>query len=383
MKSGPPFYKCDNSELVAVMRRTPGKAKEFAKTVPGGNCVGYDNLDNFLRHPDLDAVYVSTRPGTHYEICQAVANAGLACYVEKPVGRCSEETKQIVQLFENKQLPLYTAYISRSYTRTQKLRSLLFEEQVIGDTIESISYELIGTGGARGMESAAGGSNLPWRLQVQQSGGGLIMDVGCHIIDRIEYIANSSPLINIKGTAKNRNSLQYQEVEDYVSFEATIGPPLVKSSSTVKCEGAKVTCTWDFAPKDGEQNSMDELIIRGPKGILRMVGMSPNGAIQLLDPQDESLIKEYIFDMPQHTGQQMIQAVTNDLLVKLGRSPSNSGKSNSSSNDDANVVLSYGDNAIRTQQVIDACLSSYYGGREIGYWDRPPEMWPGLSERKQ
>ena len=371
MKSGPPFYKCENSELVAVMRRSPGKAKEFATTVPGRNCVGYDNLDDFLRHPDLDAVYVSTRPGTHYEICQAVANAGLACYVEKPVGRCSEETKQIVQLFESKQVPLYTAYISRAYTRTQTLRSLLFEEHVIGSTIESISYELIGTGGARDMDVAKG--DLPWRLQVQQSGGGLIMDVGCHIIDRIEYIANNSPLINIKGTAENRNSLQYQDVEDYVSFQATIGIPLLKSSSTVKCEGAKVACTWDFAPKDGEQESNDEFIIRGPKGILKMVGMSPNGPIQLLDAQDESLIKEYTFDMPQHTAQQMIQAVTNDLLVKLGRSSSTSSATD--------AVLSYGDNAIRTQQVIDACLSSYYGGREIGYWDRPPESWPGLDQR--
>jgi len=77
IKSGPPFWKCDGSELVAVMRRTPGKAKEFAAKVPKSKndqeCVGYDNLDDFLSHPGLEAVYVATRPGTHSEIAKKVA----------------------------------------------------------------------------------------------------------------------------------------------------------------------------------------------------------------------------------------------------------------------------------------------------------------------
>lgn len=68
-KSGPPFFKATGCELVAVMRRTPGKAAEWAqRVVPGGHCQGYDNLTDFLQHePALDAVYVSTRPGTHLE----------------------------------------------------------------------------------------------------------------------------------------------------------------------------------------------------------------------------------------------------------------------------------------------------------------------------
>ena len=90
VKSGPPFWKCQGSELVAVMRRTPGKATEFAKRVPTKEgkppCVGYNDLDDFLKHPGLEAVYVATRPGTHASIAKKVAEAGLACYVEKPVG---------------------------------------------------------------------------------------------------------------------------------------------------------------------------------------------------------------------------------------------------------------------------------------------------------
>ena len=41
---------------------------------------------------------------------------------------------------------------------------------------------------------------MPWRLDASQSGGGLIMDVGCHVIDRIDYLCG--PMENVKGFAE-------------------------------------------------------------------------------------------------------------------------------------------------------------------------------------
>lgn len=341
IKSGPAFYKCEGSELVAVMRRTPGKAKEYAATkVPGGKCVGYDNIDEFLNHPDLDAVYVSTRPGTHLGICKKVAKAGKACYVEKPVGRCAQETQEIVKVFEHSHLKLYTAYISRAYDRTQKVRALL-AEGVIGDKIVNVSYKLIGSGGARDIT----GPSLPWRLDPEQSGGGLIMDVGCHLLDRVDYFCG--PLINVKGFAENKNSPNVP-VEDYVHLTTELGESSWAALPSGK--GAKIECTWDFSPKDADP--MDELVICGPKGSLKMAGMSADGPVRVYNEKGV-LQSEYTFDMPEHTAQGLIQAVTNDLL----------GKEKSS-------FLSYGDNAIRTQKVIDVALQSYYGGRESGFWAR-------------
>jgi len=55
----------------------------------------------------------------------------------------------------------------------------------------------------------------------------------------------------------------------------------------------------------------------------------------------------------EHTAQPMIQVVTNDLLGLH-----------------SHECLSNGDNALRTQRVLDAALNSYYGGREIGFWTR-------------
>jgi len=351
VKSGPPFWKCDGSELVAVMRRTQGAAADFAKTVPGGGCTGYDDFDSFLAHPGgLDAIYVSTRPGTHLEICAKVAKAGLACYVEKPVGRCAAETMEIVRVFAEAELPLYTAYISRAYDRTQMARSLLVEG-AIGECIKKVTYNLVGTGGARGMDG-----DLPWRLNPSQSGGGLIMDVGCHVLDRIDYLAG--PIINVKGVASRRNKsiscvnngLEVIDVEDFVQINAELGEG---KWAVLPCkEAAEVSCKWDFSG-ESPNGEIDELIFEGPSGKIVMAGMNFSAPLQVFDANG-NLVKELTFTQPKHTGQQLIQAVNDDLRGI-----------------DKKDYLSNGENALRTSKVLDEALSYYYGGnRDIGYWEK-------------
>ena len=130
------------------------------------------------------------------------------------------------------------------------------------------------------------------------------------------------------------------------------------------CEGASVDCTWDFA---STEEPKDELVFIGSNGSLKMAGMSPNAPIQILD-KDGKLIKELTFEMPQHTAQRLIQAVTNDLL-------------NDGGEEIRPDYLSFGDNAVRAQKAIDTILDSYYGGRESGFWTRM-ESWPGCPLAK-
>ena len=383
IKSGPPFWKCEGSELAAVMRRTPGKASEFAARVPTtkgseSGCVGYDNLDDFLKHPGLEAVYVATRPGTHSEIAKKVAEAGLACYVEKPVGRCAAETRELAEAFDAKGLPLYTAYISRAYERTQALRKLL-RDGVIGDKLVEVTYRLRGTGGARDMTT----KELPWRLDASQSGGGLIMDVGCHVLDRIDYLCG--PLEQVKGSAEHRlsgidNDTIEILVENYCQATSVTGPSSWASMPNGGCEGAKIDLSWDFSSTD-ENDTMDELVFLGSNGKrLKMAGMSPNGPIKVLDKDGNTVVEQSSsfssFDMPEHTAQRLVQAVTNDLIDRKTK------KGSPQTNDRQQAdVLSFGDNALRTQMVIDTMLESYYGGREIGYWSRA-DSWPGRPTSK-
>ena len=359
-KSGPAFYKCQGSKLAAVMRRTPGAALAWKNQhVPADlaqSITAYDNLDDFLLHPDLDAVYIATPPGAHKEAALRVAEAGLPCYIEKPVGRCAAETMDVVKAFEKRKIPLFTAYVSRAYERTQAIRQLL-KDGVIGDRVTAINYRLRGTGGARGMETNA--SNLPWRLVAEQSGGGLIMDVGCHVVDRIDYLFG--PLIDVNGHADNRCSPS-QAVEDYVQLSARIGPVTsdgdTNTSPAIQSEGAVVECKWDFGNIDGLE-PVDELIISGPKGKLRMAAMSPSLPVEVLNVGDD-VVQTLTFVAPEHAAQPLVQMVTSELRG-VGQAPSR------------------GANAIRTSRILDTALSGYYGGREDEFWHREGD-WPGQNK---
>ena len=142
-------------------------------------------------------------------------------------------------------------------------------------------------------------------------------------------------------------------------------------------KGATVECTWDFASST-QKEPCDILRLEGNKGYLKMMGMSPNGPIEIYDKKSDKLIRTIEFEMPEHTAQALIQAVTNDLLRLRHKDEDtdNNDNNDDDNNDDGYSspvtpdFLSTGENAIRTQKVLDAVLESYYGGREIGYWSR-------------
>ncbi|MBC8948811.1 oxidoreductase [Xenorhabdus sp. TS4] len=63
VKSGPAFYKLENSELVAVMRRNADLAKDFAKR--HNIRKWYSDAESLINDPEVDAVYIATPPSTH------------------------------------------------------------------------------------------------------------------------------------------------------------------------------------------------------------------------------------------------------------------------------------------------------------------------------
>jgi 1,5-anhydro-D-fructose reductase (1,5-anhydro-D-mannitol-forming) len=65
-KSGPAFQRATGSELVAVMRRTPGLARDYAERHGVGRW--YEDADALIADPEVDAVYVAAPPGSHAEL---------------------------------------------------------------------------------------------------------------------------------------------------------------------------------------------------------------------------------------------------------------------------------------------------------------------------
>ena len=69
IKSGPAFNKVPGSELVAVMRRNTEKAKDYA--LRHGVPKWYDDANQLINDPEVNAIYIATPPLFHEEFTVA------------------------------------------------------------------------------------------------------------------------------------------------------------------------------------------------------------------------------------------------------------------------------------------------------------------------
>lgn len=304
VKSGPGFQKADNSSLVAVMRRNGKLAEDYARR--HGVPRWYSDAKALIDDPDVDVVYVATPPGSHLEYALAAAKAGKPVYVEKPMALNGAECETMIAACREAQVPLYVAYYRRALPRFLKVKDLL-EAGAIGDVRYSttVQYQPV---------PKIDVGEIPWRLQPEQSGGGLFFDLACHTLDILDFLLG--PISEVKGFASNQQG-QFVGIEDLVT-------------GTFKFEsGVHATGTWCFSAFDSEDRN--EIIGSKGKVIFSTFGHEP---IVLETAKGREL---FPFEAPEHIQQPMIQTIVNDLLG-LG------------------VCVSTGESAARTSRTMDAMI---------------------------
>ena len=99
-----------------------------------------------------------------------------------------------------------------------------------------------------------------------------------------------------------------------------------------------------------------------------MAAMGAGLPMNVLDA-DGGLVETLEFDPPAHAAQPLIQSIVSELL----------GDDEEDENHRSARSPARADNAVRTSEVLDAILGSYYGGRHDEFWTRP-ETWPGLKQ---
>ena len=324
VKSGPAFQKANASRLVAVMRRDRALAEDFA--CRHGVPRYYDDADALVNDPEVDAVYVATPPGTHLEHALRACRAGKPAYVEKPMARNHAECMTMVRAFEAARVPLFVAYYRRALDRFRVAREIVSSRRI--GVVTGVAYRYAAPH-HRGLDS----TRLPWRVVAEHAGGGLVLDLGCHTLDVLDFVLG--PLQEVSGSAANCASPY--DVEDTVAM------------SFVAAGGAPGTAHWSFATDALE----DRLDILGSDGRLSLSTFGTEPLEVLAHGQTERIDAPN----PPHIQQPLIQSVVDALS-------------------DGGACASTAASAARTSAVLDRVLASYYGTREGEFW-RDAAGWPG------
>ena len=284
-KSGPGLQKADGSSLVAVMRRDSEKAADYAKrhNVPRW----YDDAQKLIDDPEVDAIYIATPPSSHMEYTLKAATAGKPVYCEKPLAISSEESKRMISFCKEKGVPLFSAYYRRALPKFLKIKNLL-DSGMLGD----IRYVHVSI--HQSISEADKQNGGSWRVRPEISGGGLILDVGSHALDLLDWYFG--PIKEAQGFTENQSKTY--AAEDIVSGSW-------KHENNVM--GSCILCFNTFKDED-------KTIICGSKGELSYSVFANEEPILIRTKEGEQTIE--VDKPPQHIAQPMIQTVVNELLGK-------------------------------------------------------------------
>ena len=119
-KSGPAFQKVEHSEVVAVMSRDGAKAKAYAKE--RGIKKWYDDAQELIDDPEVNAVYIATPPSSHATYAIMSMKAGKPAYIEKPMAVTYEECTRINRISNETGVPCFVAYYRRYLPYFQKVK---------------------------------------------------------------------------------------------------------------------------------------------------------------------------------------------------------------------------------------------------------------------
>ncbi|MHC1683115.1 MAG: Gfo/Idh/MocA family protein [Clostridiaceae bacterium] len=132
----------------------------------------FDSFDDFL-NSDIDAVIISTPNYSHGEYILRTLEKGKHVLCEKPFTVFLEETKEIITLANKNKKIVMPGFVNRFRYDIEKMRQIILDND-IGD------IKKIEAGWVRRSGVPRPGT---WFTNKKLSGGGVLIDLGSHIID--------------------------------------------------------------------------------------------------------------------------------------------------------------------------------------------------------
>ncbi len=161
-------------------------------------CHAFTDYREIVNHENVDAVIICTPPATHAEIALFFLEHGIHVLCEKPLAVCLEDAVLMAQTAAQKGLILMMAskfrYVQDIATAKSLLAAGLLGEVILFENVFSGKVDM----------------TQRWNSQKELSGGGVLIDNGCHSVDIARNLFG--PIVEVQAMAGKR--VQPIEVED-------------------------------------------------------------------------------------------------------------------------------------------------------------------------
>jgi len=220
---GPALNGVEGSRVVGVVSRNMDRAREFARQV--GAAEAFGDLDEALQRTCANAVYVATAVNLHAQQARAAAHAGKHVLVEKPLALNGAEAQAAAQAAAAAKVVGGCAYYRRFSPRFIQAKEMIQRGELGKILLVRMVYHTD--------YNPSADDPKHWRVVRKLSGGGVLSDMGSHMIDVLIGLLGMPQIIS----AKVENLVHGYEVEDTASVLMTLP------------DGAQVTGSFSWASK--------------------------------------------------------------------------------------------------------------------------------------
>ena len=221
----PGFRNCRNARLTALVSGHPDKAARIAaeQHLPAGSIYNYANFDRIAANPAIDVVYIVLPNFMHAEYTIRALKAGKHVLCEKPMASTVADAEAMVAAAKAANRKLMIAY--RCHTEPLNLEAM---RRVRSGELGK--PRLVITKMVR--QSDLNESSDAWRLDMRESGGGALADMGIYGINGARYLLNEEPTEVRAISQTNRNDPRFKTVEDLYSWEFRFPSGAIAQGST-------------------------------------------------------------------------------------------------------------------------------------------------------
>jgi predicted dehydrogenase len=206
----PAFRHAKTSKLVALVSHDKSRAQQLGAKFGVKHCYAYENYDECLSQPGVDAVFVASVNGAHAEQTIRAARAGKHVLCEKPMANSVEDCRRMVEACRANRVRLMIAYRKYFEPGSVALKKLVTSGKLGRLRHIFSSYT----------EHVDPGKAKTWQLNHNLAGGGSLMDIGIYCVNTMRWLAGSDP-IDATACDWTDDPKRFREVEDSIAFRLT------------------------------------------------------------------------------------------------------------------------------------------------------------------
>ena len=173
----PALSELENCNLVSISRKNAETAESFAKEF--GAEKWFADWRELIADEEIDAVYLATPVFLHKEQTIAAAEKGKHVLCEKPMALNPKECEEMLAACQANNVTLGIAYYRHFYPVIKRIKEIIAAGEIGKPVLAQMNaFEFF---------DPTPENSRYWLLEKEKSGGGPMMDFGCH---RLEVLNN-------------------------------------------------------------------------------------------------------------------------------------------------------------------------------------------------